>query len=200
MKNVCRITNSQNQNYFSKLLMVSIIIIISIFGMISCEKKIDEPEYGNIKGIVLDLETGEPISSVLITSDPNTINVSSDRYGIFEINTVDIGDYNIVAYKLGYKQSTNSIKVRVGEDTFFTILLEKDETGNHTGNPIIKDGLLSFISFDNEIKSSNPNYIANSYNVDLTNDRNGNPNSAGSFTHYSKNSVQINNLPYSITS
>lgn len=64
--------------------------------------------------------------------------------------------------------------------------------------PVITDGLLSFISFDNEIKSSNPNYIASSQNVDLVNDKNGNPNSAGSFMNPYHNSVTINNLPSSI--
>ena len=117
-------------------------------------------------------------------------NLKTPKYLVSDLEKLTTYYWKVEAIdEYGNKTMSNGFSFYV--DTVATI---------DNGNPKIEDGLLTYISFDNEITSSNSNYTALVYNVNLTNDRNGNSNSAGSFLHYSQNSVQITDLPYSISS
>ena len=106
--------------YF-RLIIISFCIIL-IFNL-SCNPPTESPTTGTIKGKVLDAATSNPISAVMITTDPVTSSKTTDSEGIFLIEGIEPGIYIIQASKNGYKTNSTTVNVVVGEEASSDIQL-----------------------------------------------------------------------------
>jgi uncharacterized protein (TIGR02145 family) len=89
------------------LIRFFVLIIMSMF-LYSCPH-IDLP--GDIKGIVTDAETSEPIYQVQIKLDTPDDTTRTGTDGSYQLNNVDPGSHEIQASKFGYDPETENVKV-----------------------------------------------------------------------------------------
>jgi outer membrane receptor protein involved in Fe transport len=81
---------------------------------------------GNIKGIVLDKKTGEPLPSVNITIKGTYYGAMSDFNGAFTIANINAGTYDIVVSLLGYKTvEFTAFKVAGGQTASLDVRMEE---------------------------------------------------------------------------
>lgn len=75
----------------------------------------------NIKGYVLDTESKEPLSNVLVKIAELNKSDFTDTQGLFEFNNVTAGEYNLEVTYEGYKPYTE--KILIGADTLNSLLI-----------------------------------------------------------------------------
>jgi len=88
---------------------------------------------GNISGIVVDVETGEPISYAYLHLEQINRTTTTDRNGQFELRNVPDGSYEIYIHRIGYNSLTRRIEVTGGTTEEF--LFQMTPTV-HTGETI----------------------------------------------------------------
>jgi len=99
----------------SKLMTLSIsIIILSIFNF-SCEPPTEAETTGNIQGVIYDASSSQPLGGATITTDPTTSSKITDTNGSFLIEGIEPGDYSLQVTKIGYQTNTTTVKVIAGE-------------------------------------------------------------------------------------
>ncbi len=117
---------------------VSIVALLSFFLLASCEdEKLQVGEYGSLNGVILDGTNYEPLSGVLLVSNPSSTSTLTDDQGMFSIPKVDIGEVAITARKNEYLTNSVSVAVYANETTDLTFFLLKDE--NNVGSVVIYD-------------------------------------------------------------
>ncbi|HUV61324.1 MAG TPA: ABC transporter substrate-binding protein [Thermoplasmata archaeon] len=86
---------------------------------------------GNVKGYVIDLETGLGIENAIVemTYGGEEESYTTNATGYFEFNVVPAGTYNITAMKSGYDENSSSVTVVAGETTMAEIQLEVASSG-----------------------------------------------------------------------
>ena len=119
-----------------KLKYISYFLMILLF--LGCEEeKLDIDKYGSISGIILDGESYEPLTGVLLATNPaSTASLTNDA-GKFEISKIIEGDVAITARKKDFLTSSVNIAVYDGEETSVTFFMLKDE--KDVGSVIIYD-------------------------------------------------------------
>lgn len=94
---------------------------IFLFGMTSLSA-----QSGQIKGLVLDSTTEEPLIGVNVGLSGTSIGAPSNVDGEFVINRVPVGSYTLIASSIGYQKYTTEIEVVEGEVLELTVLLEQE--------------------------------------------------------------------------
>jgi TolB protein len=99
-----------------------LLIILSFLG--SCtEEKLEMDTTGSIAGRVLDEEDLSPIVNAEVSTNPPTHIVLTDSMGNFELEDVQVGDYNVIAKQKDYFTSSTAIKVNMNLTTQLIINL-----------------------------------------------------------------------------
>lgn len=81
-------------------------------------------EKGNIKGMVIDKQSGEPIVGANVLIENTTIGAATDLEGKFKIQNVEIGKYKIIVSYISYAKLTiKDVEVTAGKDTELKIAL-----------------------------------------------------------------------------
>lgn len=81
-------------------------------------------EKGNIKGIVIDKQSGEPIVGANVLIENTTIGAATDLEGKFKIRNVNVGKYKIIVSYISYAKLTiKDVEVTAGKDTELKIAL-----------------------------------------------------------------------------
>lgn len=113
-------------------------MLIFIFFMTSCEEDMfDVDKFGTISGTVVDGETYEPISGVMISTSPSSTTLLTDSTGNFQFERVVAGEVVLTARKKEYLTQSVNIAVFERENTAATFFLLKDE--RNIGNVFIFD-------------------------------------------------------------
>ena len=83
-------------------------------------------QFGRIKGVVVDKESGEPIisSNIKILELINTI-VQTDNNGIYVITKIPYGNYTVRFAFIGYESQTRKIEVNTDEPIQVNFSVEK---------------------------------------------------------------------------
>lgn len=116
----------------------AILMLIFIFFMTSCEEDMfDVDKFGTISGTVVDGETYEPISGVMISTSPSSTTLLTDSTGNFQFERVVAGEVVLTARKKEYLTQSVNIAVFERENTAATFFLLKDE--RNIGNVFIFD-------------------------------------------------------------
>jgi len=132
-----------------KKLLIAIVapfILLSIMAL-SCKKEdnspVEPPTHGAIKGSVVEFGSTNPLSMVNIYSVPPTSFVKTNSSGTYSISTVEPGQYQIVAAKIGYDTISVNVNVTAGATAIADfILVNKNTKGS------IKFGQISGKIFD----------------------------------------------------
>lgn len=114
-----------------------LIVILSLF-FLSCEEEMfDIEKFGSISGTVVDGETYEPMSGVMISTSPSSTTLITDSTGNFSFTKIREGDVVITARKNEYLTQSVNIAVYDKDNTVSTFFLLKDE--RNVGNILIFD-------------------------------------------------------------
>lgn len=105
---------NDNKTFFLTLFMF-------LFGMTAVSA-----QTGQIKGMVLDSATEEPLIGVNVGIQGTSIGAPSNVDGEFVINRVPVGSYTLIASSIGYKDYSVEIEVVGGESLELNILLEQE--------------------------------------------------------------------------
>ena len=120
-----------------KLVFISLLLIASVTIWFGCKE--DKEYTGSISGIVTDKATGEPIKNAGIELKPSGKNTVTGSDGQFEFVEIELGEYTLVATKVGYNDGESSkITVSAGQTAHCDIQIEKlppalmvtDDAGN----------------------------------------------------------------------
>jgi hypothetical protein len=107
-----------NQKFRKISIIFLILISQSLFGQ--------QPDFGSIKGRIIDKDNKQPIVGALIILSNSQISVISDSLGFFEILKVKSGIQSIEVRLLGYEsQLLNDINVLPNKSTFHEISLQE---------------------------------------------------------------------------
>ncbi|MDR1023033.1 MAG: leucine-rich repeat protein [Prevotellaceae bacterium] len=96
------------------------------------EKLITAP--GNIKGIVTDFKTGQPLTGVNVMLQEYTTTVIADSEGKFLLADIDVyaqhgevsGSYTLLFAKSGYQDNTQKVTVYTGKTAYCSVALTGD--------------------------------------------------------------------------
>ncbi len=109
-----------------------------VFVLFGCEEeKLDIDKFGSISGIILDGDSYEPITGVLLATNPASATALTDENGKFAFQKVIEGDVAITARKKDFLTNSVSIAVYDNEDTNVTFFMLRDE--NDVGSVIVYD-------------------------------------------------------------
>jgi hypothetical protein len=84
-------------------------------------------ETGGITGIVVDIDTGDPVAGATIVVEGTQAVVSTDTDGLFQLYQLSAGDHRLVVNRDGYLTTELGIRVEDGRVTWVTIRLERDQ-------------------------------------------------------------------------
>ncbi len=123
----------------SLLVYVKIWVIILLTGLlIGCEDTIESPLSGTLTGRVLDKNTMTPLDNVRISTNPYSDVTETDSVGNFVMEEIEVGEYNIIATRTGYRSESITATVGFREETDVEFVLEEsiknDENPVFTGN------------------------------------------------------------------
>jgi len=94
--------------------MKKILMLFAILITLSGITSILAQGYGNITGKVVEQATNDPLPGANILIKSTNFGTSTDRYGMFRLNSVPAGKYEIQISYLGYKSVTKEIEVSSG--------------------------------------------------------------------------------------
>ena len=108
-------------SFFAKKTMK---LYYSFFATIFFSFSIQAQNYGSIVGTTLDKEMSEqplPFANILI--DGTSTGTTSDFDGLFELQDIPVGNYNISISFLGYESQTIAVEVLGGKATNLNVVL-----------------------------------------------------------------------------
>ncbi len=152
-----------------------IVLLVVLFGMLACSPNIpfllaptptitstpiptftplptptSTPTVGEIRGKVIDPESGVGISTVNVSTEPPSSSITTDTEGNYIIQDVFAGDYTIIATKQGYMKTSANIAVASGKSTVADIHLTKltDAPNDSQDESIPSDNLIAYYPFN----------------------------------------------------
>lgn len=108
-----------------KKTVISIVIGAVILFISSACTKTQYDLFGNITGIVVDKESGEPLGQVAVTLSSGGLNTYTGSDGHFEFKEIDAGSNKVWVQKTGYQSNNKSIEVLSGETIDISITMKK---------------------------------------------------------------------------
>lgn len=112
---------------------ISILLILLLSSCSKDDSTVAPSTTGTITGKIISSDKNEAIGGVNIFSTPATGYVTSDANGEYEIKTVQPGEYEMTAIKIGYDTLKINVSVSAGANTVADfILAEYDSAGRLT--------------------------------------------------------------------
>lgn len=96
------------------------------------------PRFGKLRGIVVDAETGQPLSNAHVMLTEASTGTTSNEAGLFAFARLKPGRYQVVAQYIGYRPSARQVEVPPGGDTEAELALRSEPMLVET---IVVDGL-----------------------------------------------------------
>jgi len=114
-----------------KKLLITILMPFFLLTVMALSCKEDEQspveptpsEHGTIKGNIIEFGSSSPLSLVNVYSVPPTSYVKTDESGNYVIKTVEPGQYQVVAAKIGFDTITVDVTVSAGAVTVADFIL-----------------------------------------------------------------------------
>ncbi|MDA1027861.1 MAG: carboxypeptidase-like regulatory domain-containing protein [Bacteroidetes bacterium] len=96
------------------------------------------PLYGNLRGIILDRDTEQPVSNATVYLAEANRGVVANYEGMFIFPRLLPGSYNVRVQHIGYRTRQTKIEIDAGEDASTEIILESESILITT--PLVIDG------------------------------------------------------------
>ncbi len=91
----------------------------------SCEPVVYDT-FCTISGMVIDLETGDPIQQATVTLSPTGYNTYTGDDGHFEFIDLDARQYTVTVQKTGYVTNRKTVTTVAGGVVDFNLTLQKN--------------------------------------------------------------------------
>ena len=107
--------------------------LIAVLAMLFCfttscgDGFVDYDSNGIITGKVIDLDTQDPISGVLVSLNPHSSDVYTGYDGSFEFVGLTADHYDVMAHKEGYSTDYKSVTIIAGGVVNITMAIKKKE-------------------------------------------------------------------------
>ena len=100
--------------------------VLVAFAVFICHATPMSAQSGALMGVVLDGESGEPVSYANVSVDRATYGASSDEDGVFIIGGIEEGTHLVESSRIGYESIVfEDVEVRAGDTTFIEIVLDE---------------------------------------------------------------------------
>ena len=93
-------------------------LLLSLITLSAVELSAETPS-GKITGIIVDADTGEPVSFAYLHMDGINRTSSTDRDGRFEIRNIPAGTYSVIIHRVGYISQNQIIQIESNEEKEF---------------------------------------------------------------------------------
>lgn len=100
----------------------NVAILATLFAACSTA---DYDHFGDIRGMVLDDDTGEPVLQATVTLSPTLKNAYTYTDGAFEFHELEEGNYTITVQKTEYNTNRKTVTINAGETTNVSIVIKK---------------------------------------------------------------------------
>lgn len=104
--------------------------LILFFAFSCSEEKIDIDASGTLEGTVLDFTSEINLQGAILTTNPPTVSVASDSTGYFVFNSIEVGDYSLIARKNGFISESVNVSVKKDRTSNVVILMERSSEYN----------------------------------------------------------------------
>lgn len=91
----------------------------------SCGGELEYDSTGKISGTVIDLDSGEPIQSALITLSPGGLNTYTGYDGSFDFQDLEAKQYTLTAQKTGYIANRKTVTTISGNVVNVSLVMQK---------------------------------------------------------------------------
>ena len=132
-----------------KLLMIAILCIL-FANKVLAE---DEVITNNIRGIIIDKQTQQPLVGASVKIFSLKIGVATDKKGEFELKGVGVGRYTIVASYISYKPMSTNIVLSSGKSPYLKFELE--QSYNETEKVVVTANKNSFTPLNENVPLTN---------------------------------------------
>lgn len=105
-------------------LLLAIVALVCVTASCS-DGYVDYNTFGNISGTVIDLDTGVPIQSALITLSPGGLNTYTGYDGSFDFLDLDAKQYTLTAQKPGYEVNRKTVTIIPGDVVNVSLVMKK---------------------------------------------------------------------------
>ena len=124
MKSMCE--QLINNRFRAAYLYCVIVILTSLCTLSSCTTDdVEYSFYASVSGHVVDAETGEPLSGVIVTINPGNNNVVTTENGFFEFKHLNAQQYTLLFQKDTYKPNRKNLSLATGEKADVIVALAR---------------------------------------------------------------------------
>ena len=178
----------------TKYILTIFLMLVALYGC--TEDTLDVERKGTIVGTVIDDETGSPLDSVKITTNPGSTTTTTNAKGEFELRDILIDDYSVQAERETYATGFEAVTVTEGDISAVAFELKKSTTTNKA--PAVPrlffpedraEGLGLEVEFLWESSETDDDELI--YTLEL---RNGKTNEIESFEVVADTTLVVNNL------
>ncbi|MBD5396763.1 carboxypeptidase-like regulatory domain-containing protein [bacterium] len=110
------------KSLFGFTLLVGILVLL----LASC-KPTTYDTFGDIYGVVTDMDTAEPIVNAIVVLSPGGTSLMTAENGRYEYQALEPQQYTITVQKNGYSTNRKSVTVVPGEKTEANISIRKND-------------------------------------------------------------------------
>jgi TolB protein len=122
------------------IISIVLLSLLTLLGLTFCENKIDDDLAGTLKGIVVNKIDNKPISEVAISTSPYSKTVFTNKDGVFVIDSINIGQYNVISIKNGFKSQSIAVEIRYNQTSDMRIIMDKSISSDDA--PLFSDTFL----------------------------------------------------------
>jgi hypothetical protein len=103
----------------------TLLIIIALIALTTACNPVTYDTFCDITGIVVDLDSGDPIQGALVTLSPRGYNTYTGSDGYFEFLDLDVHQYTVSVSKTGYNANRKDITPVAGSVANIKLTLQK---------------------------------------------------------------------------
>ena len=97
-----------------------------VFATASCsDGYVDYSTFGSISGTVLDKDTGDPVSSALVTVTPGGYNTYTGFDGTFMFLDLEGSSCTLRVQKTGYRTNSKDVPIIPGNNNNVVLIIER---------------------------------------------------------------------------
>ncbi|CAN5323737.1 TonB-dependent receptor [soil metagenome] len=107
-----RFTDSHMHKHFFKLFLLLISVQLPLLASAN-----ETDNSGKLFGIVIDVESSEPVSFAYIHLEQINRSATTDREGRFELRNIPAGTYNVNIHRIGYTSVNRTVEIEPDQTT-----------------------------------------------------------------------------------
>lgn len=104
----------------------SFLLLIALIALATSCTPVTYDTFGTITGTVVDMDSGDPIQSALVTLSPSGYNTYTGSEGYFEFLDLESRQYTVTVQKTGYVTNRKTVTTAAGGVVVINLTLQKN--------------------------------------------------------------------------